>query len=326
MRATELARRRWKVSWLTGDQQLGYPPPVASREDASAGVTVPALVAAVTAISFAAIFFREAAPTHPLVASGVRLVVAAVLLAPLVVRAHRAGRLPPPVARSAVLAGFAYAVHFGAWVTSLTMTTVAASVTLVTATPLVLAVVGAVRRKDAPDRRHWFALVLAAVGLSLIGGADLADPEALAGDALALLGAIAMAVYMLIARRHEARLDSWAYSGVACAVGAVTLLSVAVALGVPLRFAGWEPFGFVVLAALFPQLVGHGLITWSLRHTRPTVVALATLAEPAGSTLLAWLWLGERAGPITMLGCAITISAVAFAVWRPAAAAPGSPI
>ncbi|HHH29485.1 MAG TPA: DMT family transporter [Polyangiaceae bacterium] len=292
------------------------------RDDGSAGSTVPALVAAVTAISFAAIFFRKAAPTHPLVAAGVRLLVAAVLLAPLVARARRAGRLPTAVIRSAVLGGFAYAVHFGTWVTSLTMTTVAASVTLVTATPVVLAVVGILRHKDAPERRHWLALVLAAAGLALIGGADLANQEALLGDGLALVGALAMAGYMLIARRHERRLDSWAYSGIACAVGSAVLLLMALGLGVPIVFGGWEPLGFVVLAALFPQLVGHGLLTWSLRYARPTVVAFATLAEPAGSTLLAWLWLGERAGALTLLGCVITIAAVAFAVWRPAPAVP----
>jgi drug/metabolite transporter (DMT)-like permease len=280
---------------------------------------VPALVAAVCAISFAAIFFRKAAPTHPLVAAGVRLAIAATLLSPLVVRSWRAGRLPATVIRSAALGGVAYAVHFGAWVTSLTMTTVTAAVTLVTATPIALAIAGMVSKRDAPERRHGWAIALAAVGLSLIGGADLANPGALAGDGLALLGALAMAAYMLIARRHGEALDSWAYSGIAAAVGAALLLATAALAGVPIAFAGIEPFGYVVLAALFPQLVGHGLITWSLRRTRPTVVALATLAEPAGSTLLAWLWLGERAGGLTMLGAVITVAAIAFAVWRPRA-------
>ena len=100
---------------------------------------VPALALAITAISFAAIFFRKAAPTHPLVAAGVRLAVATILLSPMVLRARRDGRLPGPVIRSAAWGGLAYAVHFGAWVTSLTMTTVAASVTLVSATPVLLA-------------------------------------------------------------------------------------------------------------------------------------------------------------------------------------------
>lgn len=273
---------------------------------------------AIVAISFAAIFFRKAAPTHPLVAAGVRLLLATLLLLPLVLRARRAGRLPGAVIRSAAWAGVAYAVHFGAWVTSLTMTTVMASVTVVTATPAILAVIGVVTRRDAPDRRHVAGILLAASGLLIIGGADLAEPRALLGDALAFVGAGAMAVYLLLARRHGDALDSWAYSGVATAVGAALLLGTAALLGVPLRFAGWEPFGYIVLAALFPQLVGHGLLTWSLRHLRPTVVAIGTLAEPVGATLLAWLLLDEAVGGSTLLGGAVALSGVGLAVGRPA--------
>jgi drug/metabolite transporter (DMT)-like permease len=277
----------------------------------------PALVVAVGAISFAAIFFRKAAPTHPLVAAGVRLTVAALLLMPLAVRARRRGRLPTPVIRSACWAGIAYALHFGTWVTSLTMTTVAASVTLVTATPMLLALVGFVTGRDVPERRHVFALLLAAVGVACIGGADLASGEALLGDGLAFAGAASMAAYLLLARRHGAAFDAWAYTGVAAAVAAVALLGAAWLSGVPIAFSSTAAFGYVVLAALLPQLVGHGLLTWSLRHTRPTVVGIATLGEPVGSTLLAWWWLGERAGGLTLLGCLVTVGGVALAVWQP---------
>jgi drug/metabolite transporter (DMT)-like permease len=286
--------------------------------NAGSARVVPALAVAVIAISFAAIFFRKAAPTHPLVAAGTRLAVAALLLAPRVLRARRDGRLPNRVMVSAAWAGVAYAVHFGTWVTSLTMTTVAASVTLVTATPVILALVGLVMRRDAVGRRHVGAMGIAALGLTLIGGADIADPAALQGDVLALVGSAAMAVYMLLARRHGSELDSWAYSGVATCVGAVLLLITAAIGGVPLAFAGLEPFIYVVLAALFPQLVGHGLVTWSLRHTRPTIVAIATLGEPVGSTLLAWMLLRESVGPMTLLGCGVTLVGVGLAVWRPA--------
>lgn len=276
-----------------------------------------ALVIAVVAISFAAIFFRKADPTHPLVAAGVRLLVAAAVLAPFVARAARAGRLPGSVMRSALLAGLAYALHFGTWVTSLTMTSVAASVTLVTATPLMLAVVAIATGRDRPERRHWIAIGLALGGLALIGGADLANSEALLGDGLALLGAVAMAGYMLLVRRHGQSLDVWAFTGIATAVGGVALLGTATAIGVPIAFAGVSPFVYVLLAALIPQLVGHSLLTWALRHTRPTVVGIATVGEPVGSTLLGWLWLGETAGWATLAGCTITVGAVAMAVWQP---------
>ena len=185
--------------------------PAVEREAAAPGVGVgrvmPALLLAVAAICFAAIFFRMAEPTHPLVAAGVRLAVAAVVLLPFTVRAVRRGRLPAPVLRSAGIAGIAYAVHFGTWVSSLAMTSVAASVTLVTATPLVLAIVALATGRDRPERRHWISIGLALAGLALIAGADVAEPAALTGDALALVGAVAMAVYMLLARRHGAALD-----------------------------------------------------------------------------------------------------------------------
>lgn len=278
-------------------------------------VAAVALGVGVTAISFAAIFFREAAPTHPLVMAGVRLAIAAALLSPLVVRGARAGRLPPEVLRGALLAGVLYGVHFGAWVSSLTMTSVAASVTLVTATPLLLALHALRTGLDRPDRRHAVALGLALLGLGLIGGADLlAGGEALYGDGLALLGCAAMAGYLLVVRRLGRDLDVWAFSGIACAVGAACLLGTAAASGVPIAFPTWEAFGYIALAALVPQLVGHGALTWSLRHLRPTVVGLATVGEPVGSTLLAWLWLGEALTVGVGIGCAITLCAVTVAI------------
>lgn len=59
-----------------------------------------------------------------------------------------------------------------------------------------------------------------------------------------------------------------------------------------------------------PQLVGHNLLTWALRHATPTAVGIATVGEPVGSTLLAWLWLGERVGQLAGAGAVVTLLAV----------------
>ncbi|MCZ7583443.1 MAG: DMT family transporter [Deltaproteobacteria bacterium] len=176
----------------------------------SARAVAPALAVAVAAISFAAIFFRQAQPTPALVSAGLRLAVAALVLAPLTIRSIASGKMRGRALRHAVAAGVCYGVHFGAWVASLERTTIAASVTLVTITPLLLAVLGAVTGRDRPDRRLWLLLGLATVGLALIGGADWrASADALAGDGLAVLGACAMAAYLLVGRRLGASSTSW---------------------------------------------------------------------------------------------------------------------
>jgi len=197
------------------------------------------------------------------------------------------------------------------------MTSVAASVTLVTATPLLLAITALVTRRDRPDRRHWVSIALALAGLLLIGGADFGSGDALLGLALALLGAAAMAAYLLVVRGLGERVEPWSFLGVATGVGAVALLVTALMAGVPLSFASTESLLFVALSALVPQLIGHTLLTWSLRHTRPTVVGIATVGEPVGSTILAWLWLREIPGDQTLFGCAVVVLAVVLAVWRP---------
>ncbi len=278
---------------------------------------MPALVCAVIAVSFAAVFFRKAAPTHPLIASAVRLSIASVLLFPGVVLSYRSGRLTARMFRFSVAAGLFYGLHFGAWVTSLTLTSVAASVTLVCATPLLLALATRFTGHDRPERRHWIAILVAMVGLSIIGGHDLGiSTKTMIGDGLALLGAVAMAGYLLVARRLGESLDLWAFSGIATGIGAIALFSGCLLVGIPVRVASVESFAFLFLAALVPQLIGHNLLTWSCRYLRPTVVGMATVGEPVGASLLAWVLLGETIPILVGIGCTITLVAVSMALWE----------
>jgi drug/metabolite transporter (DMT)-like permease len=289
--------------------------PAAARPPERPGLVAPALAAGVVAISFAAIFLRLAEPTHALTRSGWRLLMAAGMLAPWVARGWRR-RVLQPVLPWAVLAGLLYALHFTTWIWSLDLTTVAASVTLVTASPLLLAVVGLITGRDRPGRRLWLSLALGAVGVVIVGGADLTlSGRALAGDALAVLGAAAMAAYLLLARHLGRRLEVWSFMGVACAVGGGVVMAASAVAGVGLRPAGGTALFYIFLSALIPQLAGHGLLTWSLRHTTPTVVALAILGEPVGSTLLAWVWLRESASAAVLTGCAVVLGALVLALY-----------
>ncbi|RJO67058.1 MAG: EamA/RhaT family transporter, partial [Myxococcales bacterium] len=82
----------------------------------------------------------------------------------------------------------------------------------------------------------------------------------------------------------------------------------------PLRPASSEALLYIVLAAALPQLVGHNLLTWSVRFLPPAAVGMAVVAEPVGATALAWLWLGEAAPPWVALGCALTLAGVVLAI------------
>ena len=265
------------------------------------------------AISFAAIFFRLAGPADPLLASALRLGVASLCLWPFARRRPASARLK----RAGVLAGLLYAIHFGTWVASLSRTSVAASVTLVTATPLLLVVVAFATGKDRPRPIQLAGIAIACVGVILIGGGDLAEGQLL-GDGLAVIGAGAMAGYLWLARSLGSELDSLALSVRAAGWGALFLV---IALLVLLPFETVilptsEGLGWIVLAALIPQVLGHTLLTSALSRATPTEVGLATAAEPVLSTWLAWAWLAELPTELVLAGCAVALIGVVLGMTR----------
>lgn len=275
-----------------------------------------ALALGVVSIAFAAIFFREALPTDAWTASGWRLLLASLVMLPFVWRAYRAAELSRQLVLAAIGAGVLYAVHFGAWVTSLEYTSVAASVTLVTSTPALLVLWAWWTGTDRPSARLVGAVLVSLVGVLLIGGGDFGvSPQALWGDFLAWIGAVAMAVYLVVVRRLG-QFPVMAFSGMATLTGGLVLMLGAWLRGVELVPASPRAAFFIVLATVVPQLIGHTLMTWSLRHTTPTVVGLATLVEPVGAALLAWAIYAEMPTPLVALGCVVTVVGVGIATRR----------
>jgi drug/metabolite transporter (DMT)-like permease len=277
-----------------------------------------ALVVGVLSISLAASLFIKADPTPAIVKAGIRLSLAFALLSPFVIRAWRRGEIDRNLFWHAFLAGLFYAVHFGTWVFSLELTSITASVTLVTATPLLLAIWSLVSGRDRPELRHWLAIGLAFGGMSIIAHHDSSGGGgSLLGDGMALVGAAAMAGYFLTARRLGTSLNVWVFSGIACGVGALALFVTALTQNVPFEAASQEAFLYLFLAALIPQLVGHTALTWVLRFKRPTIVGIATVGEPIGATFIGWLWLDASVDSTTALGCGVTMAAVLLALYEP---------
>jgi drug/metabolite transporter (DMT)-like permease len=216
-------------------------------------------------------------------------------------------RLGPKGLLRSGLAGVALALHFGTWIWSLKLTTIASSVALVTTTPIWVALI------DRPPRRTVLAMAIAMAGSLVIAGTDFGlDPKALIGDALALAGAVFAATYLSIGKRMRADLDLTAYVGVVFPVAALCLM-VAASLTGPITGFPLKTWECLVFLALVPQGIGHTLLNWALKHVSTALVAIAVLGEPIFSTLLAIPILGETPGPARVTGGLIVIAGVALA-------------
>jgi drug/metabolite transporter (DMT)-like permease len=284
------------------------------------------LSVAIVAVSLAAIFIRFADAPGVVVAWW-RMAIAAIVLAPWTLRALRATPLTPATARPASLAGVLLGVHFATWISSLSFTTVAASVTLVATVPLWVALFSWFFLRRPPTLSVLFGVLVAIAGGSVIAFGDLhgatvtaTAPNPLLGNALALVGAVAAAGYLLLGRSAQRRgLSLGAYVGIAYAVAAVVLLPWPLLLGHTYLGYPSSTFLWIALLALVPQLVGHTGINYAMRHLDPTRVATATLLEPVGAGLLAaWLFL-EVPGTLTLVGAGLVLLGVVMTLRGPAA-------
>jgi len=276
-----------------------------------------ALVVAVLAVSTSAILIRwSGAPS--VVKAFYRVCFTTLLLGPLAFSRHGAAlrSLGRQDAVAAAVTGVALAVHFAAWFQSVEWTSVAASVTLVQAQPLFVAVGAAAVLGERLTARKVAGIAVAMAGIVAMSTGDLlgggaVGPRPLAGNALAIVGAVMMAVYVLAGRSLRARVALVPYVTVVYAACAVVLGTLAVARGAPLL--GYPPveWGLFLAMAIGPGVFGHTVINWALEHVESSVVSVSLLGEPVGSTLLALLLLSEVPGGWTVAGGVVVLLGIA---------------
>jgi drug/metabolite transporter (DMT)-like permease len=260
------------------------------------------LTALVTASFLALAFWRNAAG-------------AAVLLPVLLFRERATLRgLRARQLVSSLVAGLFLAAHFAAWLPSLSMTTVAASTALVTTTPIWTALAARFSGVHLPSQ-VWWGLGLAVLGAALIAGVDVTVSwEALAGDGLALLGAICAGGYMLAGARARERLTTSAYAVVCYSTCAVALAVAALVADVPLGGFSARDWWLIAAITFCAQLLGHTLLNLVLSSVGPTVVGLAILLEVPGALLVALVLLQQVPPLLAVPGMIAVVIGVALVV------------
>lgn len=276
-----------------------------------------ALVVGVLAASTASPIIRLAqAEVNSLAIAAWRLTLASLILAPipLITRREELRGLSRRDWLLMLGSGVMLAVHFATWISSLACTSVAASVVLVSTSPLFVGLGSFLIMQERLGRPLVVGLAVATAGSVIIGLDDWGvGTHRLTGDLLALAGAVSVAGYFLIGRRLRARLSLLAYVFPVYATAAATLIAVAGLARVPLGGYPAIHWLWLLLLALGPQITGHSSLNWALRYLPATYVTLAVLGEPIGSSVLAWLILRETPGIVTVLGGALVLAGIAVA-------------
>lgn len=264
----------------------------------------------------------------PLAISFWRNALATGLLAPVALARRRtelAGLGRPDLLRI-VLAGLALAGHFGFWVTSLTMTSVASSTAIVCLQ--VIWVVLWDRLTGTRVRSQVLVGVAVAIaGALVVTGVDFSlSTRALVGDLFALIGSISVAAYTILGARARATVSTTTYTFLCYGTAAATLLLLTLVSGQ--RLVGYDARDWLLLGlvALTAQLLGHSVFNYLLDTISPMVVSLTLLLEIPGAALIAAAFLDQVPGLSAVAGLVLILVGMVVVVTNAPAPPEEAPV
>jgi len=268
------------------------------------------LFVGVLSVSFAAILIRLA-DAPPLVIATYRLAIASIILIPIAsIKSKKSlNKLSKNDILLILLSSVFVALHFGLWITSLSYTSIASSVVLVTAHPAFVAIISYFLWGERVNKLTIGGIVVAFIGIILVNYSGFTfGSQAILGDLMALIAGFAMGAYLIIGRQLRARIDILSYLAILYTCSAVILLIVTLSFGYNLFGYSTTTYAMMILLALIPQLIGHSTLNLAVRLIPVIFVSVAILGEPVGATILGYFILGEAptgneiAGGILILG------------------------
>jgi drug/metabolite transporter (DMT)-like permease len=274
------------------------------------------LTIGVVAVSFSAIFIRQAhAPA--LTVALYRNAISAAMVLPLAawLRRGELRTLAPRRLGIAVLAGAILAAHFATWISSLSYTSIAASVVLVTTSPILVAAASRILYGERIFRATMAGILVGVAGAGIVSGGGFAiSSRAAWGDLLALAGAAAAGGYFVAGRHLRQEVSLLTYVALVYTTCTLVLLPVVALSGT--RLSGFPPktWGLFVLMAVVPQMLGHTVFNYLLKDVQATIVAISIMGEPIGSTLLALAFFGETPPWTAVAGGVLILAGIYFAV------------
>lgn len=270
----------------------------------------------IVGISLSAIFVKYSQAPSVITAT-YRLLWTVLLMSPVVLcKQERRQELFTTDKKTVVLcavSGVFLALHFIIWFESLNHTSVASSTAIVCTEVIWVALGYCLFMKGRLSASAVIAIVITIGGSLMIAYSDSgSNGNHLYGDILALVAAIAVAVYTLIGRVARSTTSTTIYTYIVYVFCTLTLVIITAAQGLPFTGYGSSAVMVGLLLSICSTILGHSIFSWCLKFLSPTFVSASKLCEPVVAALFAVFLFQEIPKPLQILGGAVIIGGVIF--------------
>ncbi|GMN03854.1 DMT family transporter [Erythrobacter sp. MTPC3] len=233
----------------------------------------------------------------------------------LVLFAKAAGQklsgMPPKTLTLIAIGAAAFAGDLASWHIGIGMTRLGNATLFGNAGSIILLFWGFIIARTAPRGPEWLAIICALSGASILLGRSLQiSAETFAGDLFCIAAGLLYAVYLLTLQGERVRFGSWSLLVWVSIFACPILLGLALALGEPVWPTDWTP---VLILFITSQLIGQGLLVYSLGHFPPLIIGVALLTQPALAAVIGYSVFGEVLSGIDIAGMVLLGSALVVA-------------
>lgn len=248
----------------------------------------------------------------PLTALVIRFALSAAIAIPIALALGQSFRLSRAEWRTVILFGICQnALYLGLNWIAMQWVEASAAAIIASMMPLIVAVMGWAFLGDRLRPMAIVGLVTGIVGVAIIMGVRLQHGLNIPGTVLCLIAAVALAAATLSARGAGGSSNMFMIVGLQMAVGAVTLLPVALFLewGQPIHLSGKLAFAFIY-TVIAPGILATWL--WFMLVHRIGAVRAATyhFLSPFFGVAIAAIILGERFGVTDVAGALIVAAGI----------------
>lgn len=209
------------------------------------------------------------------------------------------------------LGAVAFGLDLASWHVGIEMTRLGNATLFGNAGSIVLLFWGFILSRSLPRGTEWTAIVFALAGAAILMGrsADISTTT-LIGDLFCLTAGLLYAVYLINLQGARQTIGGWSLLVWVSIFACPLLLAIALINGEPVWPTDWTP---ILILFISSQLVGQGLLVFSLRHFPPLVIGLALLTQPAVAALIGYQVFGEVLTLLDIAGMVLLGSALVLA-------------
>lgn len=213
-----------------------------------------------------------------------------------------------------ILSGVFLAFHFASWITSIKLTTIANSTILVSCSPVFVAFGNYFITKEKLSPKMIIGILVSLIGTTIIaldskGGTT---SNMFLGNALAFLGAIFVAFYLVIGGIARKNLNAGIYVFIVYSVSTITLFVMCFASKTTVYPYSLKEFMLFIALAFFCSILGHTVYNYMVKYVSSTLISVSTLSEPIFASIMAMIIFKEFPSLYTLLGGFIIIIGIFY--------------